>query len=611
MVTQSQRLDAIERQLARINKTLTELERRANQLSNIRLGTVVLGVGASAVLFTLSVPLGWVLLVTTLAAFSVLVWMHRQVQESQRAHNHWHALKSAHLARARLQWDSIPHTPDHPTARHMLDVDMDLSNLHRLLNTATSRGGSLRLREWLIPDHPVAKNTHTRQRRAEELVNRPLFRDKLTLATLTAADDLDQSREGQSLVDWLSSEPPTTGTRIWLLILTALSVFNIINLVLFLSGAEIGTLLSLGFMAYALGFSVQYRRVFAIFEDSLTIEAALRRLNAVMNHLEGWNYANMPATAELIAPVLEQKPSQRLREVTRILSGASLRGNPILWLIVNIIVPWDYYFGWRLEGVKAVLRENLPAWLDVWHEVEALSSLATYAYLHPAYTVPNVNADATPVFTTTQIGHPLIHDTVRVRNDFSFDHLGEIVLITGSNMSGKSSFLRTLGVNLALAYAGGRVCADDLSTAVFRLYTSIRVTDSLDDGISYFYAEVRRLRGLLDALNNTNAPPLFFLIDEIFRGTNNRERLIGSRAYVQALAEKRGVGLVATHDLELAALADVDERIRNAHFREDVHNGRMVFDYTLRTGPSPTTNALRIMAQEGLPVGDTTPQSGD
>lgn len=611
MVTQSQRLAALQRHLSRIDATRTHLAQLANRYSNLRLLTVILGVGTTAVLFTLNATFGWVALLLTVVAFSGLVYIHRQIQASQRAHDHWYALKSAHIARSRLDWGGIPRTPDRPVRRHMLDVDLDLANLHRLLNTATSRGGSARLRAWLIPDRPAATAAHTRQRRAEELVHRPLFRDKLTLATLLAADELDQSREGQSLVDWLEAAPPTAGTRAWLLALAVISVTNIINIVLYVSGQPVGTLLSLGFLTYALLFSLQYRRVFAIFEDALTIEAALRRLSAVMTHLERWNYDDMPATAELVNPVLAQKPSQRLREVTRVLSGASLRGNPILWLIINALVPWDYYFGWRLEGVKAVLRENLPAWLDVWHEVEALSSLATFAYLHPSYTVPLIDGDTAPVFSATAIGHPLIPEDVRVRNDFTFDHLGEIVLITGSNMSGKSSFLRTLGVNLALAYAGGRVCADDLTTALFRLYTSIRVTDSLDDGISYFYAEVRRLRGLLDALNTTDAPPLFFLIDEIFRGTNNRERLIGSRAYVQALAEQRGVGLVATHDLELAALADVDERIRNAHFREEVHDGRMVFDYTLRPGPSPTTNALRIMAQEGLPVGDEAPQSGD
>ena len=187
-------------------------------------------------------------------------------------------------------------------------------------------------------------------------------------------------------------------------------------------------------------------------------------------------------------------------------------------------------------------------------------------------------------------------------NDFCVDARGEVDILTGSNMSGKSSFLRTLGVNLCLAYVGGPVNATAFTVSPFRLFTCIKVSDSVTDGISYFYAEVKRLKALLDALQQQNTLPLFFLIDEIFRGTNNRERLIGSRAYIQALVSQNGVGLIATHDLELVRLADELPQIKNYHFEEQIVDRQMIFDYKLRPGPSPTTNALKIMAMEGLPV---------
>jgi DNA mismatch repair ATPase MutS len=189
-----------------------------------------------------------------------------------------------------------------------------------------------------------------------------------------------------------------------------------------------------------------------------------------------------------------------------------------------------------------------------------------------------------------------------VCNDFRIPDLGSVILITGSNMSGKSSFLRTAGVNLCLAYAGGAVNAANFETRLFRVFSAIRVTDSVTDGISYFYAEVKRLKALLDALKGDDARPLFFLIDEIFRGTNNRERLLGSRAYIRELVGENGVGLIATHDLELVQLAEEMAQVSNFHFRDSIRQGRMVFDYHLRPGPSPTTNALTVMAEEGLPV---------
>jgi DNA mismatch repair ATPase MutS len=169
-------------------------------------------------------------------------------------------------------------------------------------------------------------------------------------------------------------------------------------------------------------------------------------------------------------------------------------------------------------------------------------------------------------------------------------------------MSGKSTFLRTIGINLSLAYAGAPVNADKLTTRIFRLFSVIQVTDSLADGISYFYAEVRRLKALIDALEIEHDVPLFFLIDEIFRGTNNRERQIGSRSYVKMLVGGHGTGLISTHDLELVNIADQVAHVINYHFQEKVAKGRMIFDYHLRTGPSKTTNALQIMQMEGLLV---------
>jgi DNA mismatch repair ATPase MutS len=226
--------------------------------------------------------------------------------------------------------------------------------------------------------------------------------------------------------------------------------------------------------------------------------------------------------------------------------------------------------------------------------------LANFAWLNPDYTWPDLVA--APHFVAQRLGHPLIPHDERVYNDYAVTELGTIALITGSNMAGKSSFLRTIGINLCLAYMGGPVVADSLQTTLFRVYSSIQIHDSLADGFSFFYAEVRRLQALLAAWRQEDERPLCFLIDEIFRGTNNRERLIGSRSYIRALAGGHGIGFIATHDLELVQLADELPGIKNFHFRDAVVNGRMVFDYKLHPGPCPTTNALKIMELAGLPV---------
>jgi len=199
-----------------------------------------------------------------------------------------------------------------------------------------------------------------------------------------------------------------------------------------------------------------------------------------------------------------------------------------------------------------------------------------------------------------EMGHPLLKIGKKICNDFSFNKQNEIVIITGSNMSGKSTFLKTVGINFCLAYAGAPVDAKHFRTSLYELFTCIKVNDSVSDGISYFYAEVRRLKELLNEFGNEKAMPVLFLIDEIFKGTNNRERLAGSKAFIQKLSKLNGTGLVSTHDLELINLADEIGSIANYHFKEDIIGDKMVFDYKINDGPCPTTNALKIMQLSGL-----------
>jgi DNA mismatch repair ATPase MutS len=323
-------------------------------------------------------------------------------------------------------------------------------------------------------------------------------------------------------------------------------------------------------------------------------------------------YKHTPGLGQICAPFLDKRkrPSAELARLERLASALGLRTNALIWLLVHALVPWDFFFTYRLELLKKDLANLVPHWLDAWHELEALNSLANFAYLNPHYVFPEVVAGASetrhegssPVlFDARNVGHPLLHPESKVGNDFELDDQHRIGILTGSNMAGKSTFLRTVGVNLCLAYTGAPVNAERLRVSLFRVFTCIKVSDSVQDGLSYFYAEVKRLKALLSAID-TNDLPMLFLIDEIFRGTNSRERHIGSRAYIRELSNRRTVGLVATHDLELVKLAGEIPGVENFHFREELNDGRMIFDYRLRPGPCPTTNALEIMRLEGLPV---------
>ncbi|MBN1965296.1 MAG: hypothetical protein JW910_11675, partial [Anaerolineae bacterium] len=486
-------------------------------------------------------------------------------------------------------------------------------SLHRLIDTSASWEGSLRLRDWLAATTPDLERTRSRQALVRELAARAAFRDRLAYHARRASQGTFRHWEGERLQNWLSehalSEMPSLPLR-------GLTLLAAVNAILFIVAQAAHTLpfWALTFLPYVGWYLWKVWELRDPFETSLALLDPLNDLRAVFETLETYGYGRAERLRELCAPFLEhdRRPSDEVRRLTRVLAAASLRGNPLLWMLISMILPWDVYVACWLNKRRVALGALLPGWLDRWFELEALNGLATLAYLNPDYTYPEWIEDEVqvrPVFEARELGHPLIPEDRCVCNDFSLDALGEMALISGSNMSGKSTFLRTLGVNLCLANAGAPVNARLFRAVPFRLFSCIRVTDSVTDGISYFYAEVKRLKALLMALQQDHPFPLFFLIDEIFRGTNNRERMIGSRSYIRALVGQHGTGAISTHDLELVKLADELARIVNYHFAETIADGRMLFDYTLRAGPCPTTNALRIMRMEGLPVEPAGPDS--
>ncbi|MGD9093521.1 MAG: hypothetical protein PVF74_11795, partial [Anaerolineales bacterium] len=342
----------------------------------------------------------------------------------------------------------------------------------------------------------------------------------------------------------------------------------------------------------------------------ILMDDELGKFKHILSFLENYRYGNHKHLKNFCRPFIDSNnhPTAQLRRIKLYTSAIGLRSNPILGFLLNLAFPWDLLFALQINKCRELLVDQLPLWLDKWSELEALKSLSNFAQLNPGYCFPEIKGNKYPHNIKTipliaeHIGHPLIPPHEKICNDFEIRKSGEIIIITGSNMAGKSTFVKTLGINLCLAYAGGPVNATSFHSIPFRLHTCIKISDSITDGFSYFYAEVQCLKALLDKVNSDDRYPLLYLVDEIFRGTNNQERLIGSQAYIQNLIGKHGVGVIATHDLELAKLADMNRSIYNYHFKDEVLNGKLSFDYIIRPGPSPTTNALKIMKMEGLPV---------
>jgi DNA mismatch repair ATPase MutS len=278
-----------------------------------------------------------------------------------------------------------------------------------------------------------------------------------------------------------------------------------------------------------------------------------------------------------------------------------IRQNPLLALIINFVVPWDLYWTIRFDRARRRVVNSLPAWLAALAELEAFVALAEWNSAHgQAWPVFIDAAREDVLLEAKSLAHPLLSPKKRIANDLLISKNSRNHLITGSNMSGKSTFLRAIGINLLLAHAGAKVTATSLRLIPLRVESSMRPADSLADGFSSFYSEVSDLVEIVKLAQVETA--VFYLIDEIFRGTNNRERRIGAEAVIRALAQTTAMGFVTTHDLDLAALEGAVASLENHHFRDDVTDGVMTFSYEYRSGPCPSTNALKVMRAAGLPV---------
>jgi DNA mismatch repair ATPase MutS len=290
-----------------------------------------------------------------------------------------------------------------------------------------------------------------------------------------------------------------------------------------------------------------------------------------------------------------------MRRLNRILGFGELRrGAAILHFPLQALTLWDFHVLFALERWRKMSGRRVSGWLDALGELDALAQLGTARRDNPDWAIPEVGP--TGQVTAEAIGHPLIADDRRVANDVTIGPRGTVLLITGSNMSGKSTLLRSVGLNIVLAHAGGVVCARQMALPECDLQTSIRVQDSLERGLSYFMAALARLKGVVDAAQHERqGRVLVYLLDEILQGTNSVERSIAVRAVTRHLLDAGAIGAMTTHDLSLAEEEPLKTAAQFKHFSETLDaDGTMRFDYTLKPGLATSRNALRLMQMIGI-----------
>jgi hypothetical protein len=346
-------------------------------------------------------------------------------------------------------------------------------------------------------------------------------------------------------------------------------------------------------------------------------DATAATIGAVSEHAGGFaRYADLFATAlaerwgsarlvASVAPLAEQSSGhagvvREMQALERVVGFVEARRNEVFRLFLGPVLMWDLNFAVLLERWRRRTGAHLRGWFAAVGELEAFASVAGFAFDRPDHAWPELADGA--CLTSKGLGHPLIDRKRRVGNDVNLPGPGTALVVTGSNMSGKSTLLRAIGVNTVLAQAGAPVTATSFTLGEMTLATSMRIKDSLDEGVSHFYAELQKLKRVVDLAQRP--PPLLFLLDEILHGTNSRERIIGARSVVQGLVKRGALGAVSTHDLGIADMAAaLPGAVRNVHFEEQVaEDGTMTFDYHLRDGTVHSSNALRLMRAIGLDV---------
>lgn len=589
-----------ERRLAQRKHAASELDARSGRLSTYRLLAFV--VAAAVGIAGLSVP--WLSpwwAVAPFVGFVVLVAVHDRVIRARDRARLAVGYYERGLRRLDDDWegDGIQST-DYVEPGHPYAADVDLfgpGSLFELLCQARTRAGEERLAAWLAASGE-AEPLRARQRSVKDLIDRLDLREDLALL----GGEVRVGIKPQVITDW--GEAPAVfapGKAAALRAVSWLMPAIVVATIVVWAVTDLGALPFVG----ALGLVWVAARPFRteIERATLSVEEPGRELDVLAHLFERLERERFDDPAlETVRKRLAGEgtgASARIARLRRLIAWLEAQRNQVFAPIAFMLM-WSGHFSLAVEGWRREAGTQIRRWLDSLAELEALSSLAGYAYEHPEDPFPELLDDG-PSFDGDALGHPLLPDGSFVRNSVTLGGDLRVFVVSGSNMSGKSTLLRTVGINLVMALAGAPVRAKSLRLSALALGATLRVQDSLRDGSSRFYAEVSRLRELSDMAKRE--PPLLFLLDEIFHGTNSHDRLIGAEAVIRSLVEAGAIGLVTTHDLALAKAADaLGQRARNVHFADEILDGKLHFDYRMHPGVVQKSNALELMRSVGLEV---------
>lgn len=530
--------------------------------------------------------------VCSFIVFFILCQFHERILKQVRYYKELCEIVRKDISRVTGKWTTFSDTgEEYEDSEHEYAIDLDIvgnRSLFQFMNTTHTYCGRKRLAEDLLAPAYSDEKIRGRQKAVEEL--RTEYEWTAHLEALFSR--IGRKENFPDMMEELQNKEQFAGTRlsgilVWIFrIATCSSVLLVLvtKSNLWFSIFGILVLLQIG-----IGMLGDYR-----------IKKYMGNIKSTAGHLAPYHrivceLAEKTFTSERLKEIQSglTGAGEGIRKLVKISSQMKYTANPIAKFLLNALLLWDFKNAFDFQGWKMCYGKNADSWFELFGELESLMSFAGFARNCDPVCLPEISEENG--IQAVQIGHPLLGNEERVCNDFAMQD--SIVIISGSNMSGKSTFMRTIGINLVLARAGSYVCASQMRTPQMRLLTSMRITDRTTEGISTFYSELLRIRKIIDAASEKEK--VFFLIDEIFRGTNSVDRLHGTEGVLKRLHELGSMGVLTTHDLEICKLADELEII-NYSFYETYCGEDMYFDYRIRQGISKTTNAEFLLRKLGI-----------
>lgn len=591
-------LEAYRHQLAALDIKLALLQKRKSVFGWLRFVTLI---AAFIALWKLW-PLG---LIVALPVFSILTGLFLFILSKDLNNNltieNSVRLRKINETEIEILNHHFTHLPDgsnYKPETHEYANDLDIfgrASLYQYINRTNSEQGNKMFADWLL-HQALPGMILQRQETVKELTPETGWRQQLQSCGIATKITIATQ---QRIEKWLEQPVSFSGKLLW----------NILKYLLPAISFSFLTLHLINILDASIFYPLMLLMLAVSFAISKLIIPDYLQLNRIAPELESLSGSiSLIEKKEFKTDLIKQlqakyktglvASSESIKKLKMVLDLLDIRLNPLVFIPLNTFLFWDLQQIFTLEKWKIANKHNIRDWFDTLAEIECLSSIANLAFNHPENSFPRIsNKDG--VFVADSLGHPLIAKEKMVCNSFSTEGVNQMNLITGSNMAGKSTFLRSIGINIVLAMMGSTVFARSLALSPMKVLSSMRVSDNLEESTSTFYAELKKLKEVINSVYNNEK--VFLLLDEILRGTNSADRHAGSKALIKQLIHHKAVGLIATHDLELAKLADeFPDKIHNYHFDVQVANDELYFDYKLKRGICQSMNASLLMKKIGI-----------